>query len=178
MRRGLDLWRPIGLCLLVIALGHPMLSIGTEMPAVEPEPAAQTPFELRVHGNQLSLVADQASVKAILAAIGRQMQIEMIVHLREDRYVTATFTGLPVQEALKRLGLSAATVIAKDQHGVARMKKIVVLDKGVALQLSPSAPASPPANLGNRHAQDDAPPERTTVPLKLDIDPSQAPRQP
>jgi hypothetical protein len=132
---------------------------------------------LRARGNQLSLKAEQASVKAILDAIGRQMRIEMIVRLREDRPVTATFADLSLQEALKRLGLSAATVIEKDQQGAATVTKMVVLDKG-AEQLSPTAPVHSLADSGQRRAQDNSQQARAAMPLKLEIDPSQALRKP
>ena len=173
MRRYLRLWRLAVCAVLVAVLSHSGFLMGAEIGS---QPAASGPvglFELSVRDKQLTLVAEQASVKAILAAIGRQMRVEMIVRLRQDRRVTAAFTALPLQEALKRLGLSAETVIEKDPQGAEALTKIVVLDEGAA----PLSPASPAAKPSPRHAKDAAPP-RASIPLKLDIDPSKAPRKP
>ena len=174
MRGHLRLWRLAICAVLVAVLSHPGFLMGAEIRA---QPAASGPvelFELSVRDQQLTLVAEDASVKAILAAIGRQMRVEMIVRLRQDRRVTAAFTALPLQEALKRLGLSAATVTEKGPQGAEMLTKIVVLDKGAAASLSPVRPAVKPSQ---RHARDAAPP-RASMPLKLEIDPSKAPRKP
>jgi hypothetical protein len=134
---------------------------------------------LEVNDNRLSLKAEQASVKAILGAIERQMQIEMVVRLRQDRHVTVAFSALPLQDALKRLGLSAATVIEKDRQDLAVRTKIVVLDQGVATSVSPPAGGSSRERESPSLKVDAAPTALTgAAPFKLEIDPSNASQKP
>jgi hypothetical protein len=62
-----------------------------------------TPFQLTVQEGLLSLRAQEASLKEILEAIGRQLGIETVVQLPAEARVTTAFDHLSVAEALQTL---------------------------------------------------------------------------
>ena len=73
-----------------------------------PSPPA---FVLTVHERLLSLQARDASLKAILAQIGRELAIEVVVHIPADETITVTFDQLPIGEALKKLSPNYVYVV-------------------------------------------------------------------
>ncbi len=195
MRKYLSLWHLAVWSVLAVVLSPSTWLIGAEISLTSTSgAAAQTRFELQVRENRLSLKAEDASVAAILDTIGRHMQIDMVVRLREDWPVTTAFSALSLQDALKRLGVSAATMVEEDQQGAAVVTKVVVLDKGRTTGLSSSAPNKPSVGAAEHHTKRHLPRERgaasfkfevaptTTMtdaaPLKLTVDPSKAERQP
>ena len=185
MWRGLRFLRPIGWAVLAVTLSQPTLRFGVEpVRATSSGPMTPAPFKLKVDENQLSLKAAEASVKAILEAIGHQMQLDMVVRLRADWNVTVTFSALTLPDALKRLGVSAATIVAEDRPGGTAVTKILILDQGVATVPPSERLDRLAADRAERRVEEDATRERASVPLKIGaplrfvVDPSQALRKP
>jgi hypothetical protein len=115
-------------------------------------------FVLTVQAERLSLQARKASLHAILAQIGRELGVDVVVHLPADETVTVTFEQLPLGEALKKLSPNYAYVV-DTARGEKRLRKIMVFPKSEAL--TPQAPGLP--------AEARRPP-----PFQFEFDPSKA----
>jgi hypothetical protein len=119
------LWRVMLLSLIPLCLLQAPLW-GEEASKDVPSPQA---FVLTVHENLLSLHAREASLKAILAQIGREMAIDVVAHIPADEKITVEFDQLPVGEALKKLSRNY-TYVVDAARADRRITKIVVLAKG------------------------------------------------
>ena len=98
-------------------------------------------FVLTVHEQRLSLRAREASLTAILAQLGRELDIEVVTHIPADETITVTFDQLPVAEALKKLSPNYAYVVGT-ARGARSITKIIVLSKGDAtIRPTSSAPS-------------------------------------
>jgi hypothetical protein len=77
---------------------------GGEVANTSPEPSA-TPADmvLTVHEGVLSLRAQEASLKGLFEAIGRQLSIEVVARIPAEERITIAFDRLSLAEALKRL---------------------------------------------------------------------------
>jgi hypothetical protein len=125
-RRMLGLW-------LVVMLMPGALMAGE---VVHPSPGTSemsANVVLTVHEGLLSLRAQDASLKAIFEALGRQLSIEVVTHIPADERITIAFDQLSFMEALRRFRPSVNSLVleeaAKDR-GTTR--KLVVVSKRLA----------------------------------------------
>jgi hypothetical protein len=152
-------WRVMMLVGLVVAL-IPTALWGEDAATDGPAPPA---FVLTVQAQRLSLQAREASLHAILAQIGWELGVDVVVHLPEDEIITVTFEQLPLGEALKKLSPNYAYVV-DTARGDRRLRKIMVFPKGeTPTSQSPSPPATAPPTAAQR------PP-----PFQFEFDPSKA----
>ena len=153
------LWR----VMMLVALSGGLLPAvlwGEEASQDLPSPQA---FTLTVQAQRLSLQAHEASLKAILAQIGRELGIDVVVHLPADETITVTFDRLPVVEALKQLSPNYAYVV-DTARGDRSITKIIVLSPGESTT-RPLLPA-----LHQRRTHEMVRPQ----PFKFEFDPSKA----
>lgn len=147
------------LWLLAWMLVPSLLWAGEVQTATMPE--SKPHFVLKAEGDQLNLVATNASVKGILHEIGRQMNIPVATKM-PDRTVTTSFKGLSLVEALKHLDINAI-YFQRTEGEKKRITKIIALRRG--------------KSSGQRHqaaAKRQAPrPE----PFKFEFDPMQVKRK-
>jgi len=99
----------------------------------------QAPFTLTIENNLISLTARDASIKAILEALGRRMNIAVVAAIPPEEMITTEFTKLPLQDALKKLSENHAYVTDSAKE-TGRITKIMVTpgEKGVARAVSPA----------------------------------------
>ncbi len=150
-------WVWLGLLALVLFPG--LLWAGEAPAAAPPEPKPH--FILSAEGDRLSLKATNASVKGIVHAIGRQLNIPVATKM-PDRAVAASFNGLSVVEALKRLNVNAI-YFQRTEGGKKRITRIIALRRGQ------SASQRPRAKVKRR--------EPGSEPFKFEFDPMQVKRK-
>jgi hypothetical protein len=109
--------------------------------ATEPPPA----FVLTSQDQQVSLEARDASVKAIMEELGRQLHIEVKVSVGAEKTVQVTFAQLSVEEVLERLKAAADIdyfiAYQKDVRTQAeKISRIEIVAKGTGAMAQPPAP--------------------------------------
>jgi hypothetical protein len=87
---------------------------------------SQADFVLSVHGDLISLKAENASLKVVLEAIGQKMHIEVLGEIQEGETITTEFTKLPLAEALERLSPNYGYQM-RTEKGEQKISKILVL---------------------------------------------------
>ncbi len=112
--------------LLALVLAPSVLWAGGGPKTTEPEPKPH--FVLSAEGELVSLKATNASLKGIVRAIGRHMNIPVVMKM-PDRTVTASFKGLSVVEALKHLDVNAI-YFQRTEGEKKRITNIIALRRG------------------------------------------------
>ena len=128
---------------------------------LDSRPASRVPFILTVQDDLISLRANNASIKAIVEEIGRQMNIQVKSEIPAAAKVTLAFDRLPLPEVLRRLGkyVNYGYVERGEQEG-GQISAITIHSlKGEAFLTQPGAEVSR-----------QAPPAKA---LELEIDPRQ-----
>ena len=88
-------------------------------------------FRLRVTEGYVSLEAQEASVAKVFEEIGRQMGIEVDIHLGSEEKITIQLDRVPVEEALKRLAENVAIFYTKGpKEPTSRISKVGVYSRG------------------------------------------------
>jgi hypothetical protein len=82
-------------------------------------------FVLTVQDSLLSLRAQDASLKAILEAIGRELAIGVVAHMSAHKKITVQFDQLSLTDALQRLHTNYAYVMEGQ-----KVVKLIVLPSG------------------------------------------------
>lgn len=83
-------------------------------------------FELTVDEGRISLVAEDAPLREVLSELGRLAGTDFDVGAGVSHRISDAFTGLPMDEAVKRLVGSWAMVFEKDAQGHHRLIRCVV----------------------------------------------------
>jgi subtilisin family serine protease len=112
---GACLWGFSGLC----------LEASAESIALLKGPVEPGCFRLDYEDNRLSLKANDAPVGDVLAEIGHAAHIEVGVDSRVEGTVTATFQGLPLEEAIKAIAKNWGMVFVK-KNGTDHVIQVVV----------------------------------------------------
>lgn len=86
-------------------------------------------FVLSVENDGVSLQAQDAPLKAILAEIGQKMGIEVVGEIPPQEIITAEFHNLPLEQALHRLSPNYGYQV-NSKSGDTAITKIFVLPKG------------------------------------------------
>jgi hypothetical protein len=144
MTRGTRLrgqWRGGLLIVWLLATLAPGAWAGAEVAPPSPglsEPPAD--FILTAHEGRLSLRAQDASLKAIVEAIGRQLFIDVVTRIPADEQVTLAFEQLSLAEALKRLRPYVNYLVLEDAATTpGTIRQLIVVSKRLA-----GGPASRP----------------------------------
>jgi len=126
-----------------------------------PEPGATHPsdFVLTVQNSLLSLRAQEASLKAILEAIGRELAIGVVAHISAHEKITVQFDRLSLTDALQRLHTNYAYVMEGK-----KVVKLIVLPSGKERLREPESRR--PAEVSGKAAPQPAP-------FRFEFDPSQ-----
>ena len=151
------LWRVMILVLLPVCL----LPVTLWAEDASKDVLAPQAFVLTVHESGSRSSAREASLRAILAQIGRELAIEVVVHIPADETITVTFDHLPIVEALK----SSAPITSMwwTPQGRPRMGKIIV------------SPRERPPHAQPQHATRGAAHRGVTPePFTFEFDPSKA----
>jgi hypothetical protein len=166
-KKGLRRHQLLGVLILILILPAPLLASEAEKTPT-PQLAGNGEFTLRIHKNLISLKAQEASLRAILEEMGREMRIEVIGDVSEDEKISTEFTNLPMAEALQRLSSNYGYQIGSET-GKKKMTKIFVLPKGAGTGLSGQAVKESVKEPGKDPDKERPPgPE----PFKFEFDPS------
>ena len=94
--------------MFLVVLGLFVLSTTAEAKQENARQIAVPPseFVLAVEGDRISLKAEAASLEAILAAMEKQMGIEVLGEIPKRDPITTEFEGLSLAEAMQHLGLN------------------------------------------------------------------------
>lgn len=117
-------------------------------------------FKLSVDQGTLSLKATNAPLKAILAQIGQDTNIEVDAQVADDETVTDEFRDLLIDDALRRLAPNYAIITGQDDE---KITKIVIMPKGEAAGLTAETQQTP---------VDDGKAPQRSEPFKFEFDPS------
>lgn len=111
-------------------------------------------FVLTVDNSRLSLLAQEASLKAILGDIGQKMGIEVVGEISPQEMITAEFHNLPLEQALHRLSPNYGYQV-NSKSGDTAITKIFVLPKGRinGIAQSEPQPVGPQKNTGLPNAE-------------------------
>jgi len=128
----------VGMFLLV--LGLLVLSMPVEAKQGSPHPTGPpSELVLAVEGNRLSLKAQAASLDAVLSAMGKQMDMEILGENPKREAITTNFEGLSLAEAMQHLGLNYGYQL--DRAGeTPNTKKLFILPRRTQTALSQSQP--------------------------------------
>ena len=126
-------------------------------------PGLQPGFALTVQDELISLLAQDAPLKAIIEEIGRRMDIQVKVDIPDTATANIAFEQLPLQEALKRFGRYVNYgYVERWEQGKLRVSTITVHSLKVATHPGGPGPDS------SQDLQDKRPRAR----LEMTIDPS------
>jgi type II secretory pathway component GspD/PulD (secretin) len=128
--------------------GHP-----SEQSATPP-----SAFVLTVQDSLISLRAQDASLKAILEALGRELAIGVVAHISAHEKITVQFDQLTLTEALQRLHTNYAYVMEGQ-----KVVKLIVLPPGQERVRAPESKR--PAEASGKAAPQPAP-------FRFEFDPS------
>lgn len=119
-------------------------------------------FVLTVRGDLISLWAQEASLKAILEALGQELAIDVVARIPDVR-TTVAFDKLPLAEAMKRLHTNYAYLVDAGR-GEGTITKIIVLPQGEDTVLS-----RPEGSVSEKSRSKQSP---RLEPFKFEFDPS------
>jgi hypothetical protein len=126
--------RRVGLILVLlpaaVLLGPPVAVQPPRPPRIAGAPHGT--MRVTIHDGRLSLWAQEASLKAIFDAIGRQLAIDVVSRIPEDERVTLAFAPLPLAEALKRFRPYVNYVALEDAQAPGTVRKLIVVSKRAA----------------------------------------------
>jgi len=134
------------LCMaLILLLGH-----GAHGHAAEPRP------DMAIHQGRLSVQLQDAEIGDVLAAIGRQAGITIWGDPRPGTRVSTQFSGIPLDEGLRRLlrlaSLSSTMVYANSPTGATVLTAVHVFEEATGSAPPPPLAAEPPAE-GDREEE-------------------------
>jgi hypothetical protein len=139
---------------------------GGEVARTSPETSA-TPADvgLTVDAGVLSLQAQEASLKAIFDAIGRQLSIDVVTRIPADERITNAFEQLSLAEALKRFRPYVNYLTLEDsEKAPGTIRTLIVFSKRAA---------AVPSGATMRHGEALAPPEPRQSPAPTPTTPAQ-----
>jgi len=93
-------------------------------------------FVLAVEGDHISLKAEKASLEAILTAMGKQMNMEIIGEIPKHDPITTDFGGLSLAEAMHHLGLNYGYQL-NSSGDTSNTNKLFILPRRTQIALSP-----------------------------------------
>jgi len=109
---------------------------------------AESQLDITVHEGQLSVDLQDADVDDVLAAIGRQAGMTILGHPRPATRVSAQFTGILLDEGVRRLlrlaSLSSTMVYTHAPTGAVVLTAVYVFEEGPGPVLHPQVAAKPP----------------------------------
>ena len=118
---------------LVAALIPAELSAGEVAHTSQGTPATPAEVVLTVHEGVLSLWAQDASLRAIFDAIGRQLDIDVVARIPAEEQITIAFDQLSLVEALKRFRPYVNYIAIEDAtKAPGTIRKLIVFSKRVA----------------------------------------------
>lgn len=168
------MWRAAGWVLLVGFLGMVWLPPWLWAAEADVGTAPRLPagaFRLTVDGPLLSLQAHEASLRAVLEALGRQLDIEVVAHLSYDLTLTLAFDRLSLADALDRCRAYANIISVHDPSTTpATMRRMLVIP------IQTDDPTGTPAHRSHTEtSQPDARPPTVphAAPFRFDFDPGQ-----
>jgi hypothetical protein len=153
-----------------------------------PPVAAQTPrpppiagahhgtMHVMIHDGRLSLRAQEASLKAIFDAIGRQLSIDVVSRIPEDERITLAFAPLPLVEALKRFRPYVNYLVVEDAaKAPGTVRTLIVVSKRAAGGAPPPSQADGEGGVPGEQPPGDGPtsgdPGRPK-PFRFEFDPT------
>jgi hypothetical protein len=149
-----------GLLGLILGTGAWAQSPGPPAPDTHPRPAASG-LAVVVHQGRLSVDVQAADLGEVLAQIGRQANIRMAAGPSAGKQVTARFTGVALEDGLRRLlrlaSLSHSFLYARGPTGMVGLAEVRVW--GEAQDESPRPAASTEPGVQG-HAPHPGPPDR------------------
>ncbi len=121
--------------LLIFIFMLPLLVIptaifgGDEGKKAEEELERNTDFDLSIKGGNISLSANDASLKEILKEIGQRIKVEVVGNIPEGEKVSVEFDKLSIVEVLEKLVINYG-YITESEGGEKKITKIIVLPRG------------------------------------------------
>jgi hypothetical protein len=143
-----------------------------------PPPIAGAPhgaMRLTVLEGRLSLWAQEAPLKAIFDAIGRQLAIDVVSRIPEDERITLAFAPLPLAEALTRFRPYVHYMALEDAQEPGSVRQLIVVSKRAAGGPPPPSQADGEGMVPREQHPRDGPapgaPGRPT-PFRFEFDPA------
>ncbi len=127
--------RKIERLLLVFIFMLPLLVIPTAIfggdggKKAEEELERNTDFDLLIKDGNISLRANDASLKEILNEIGSKMKVEVVGYMPEGEKVSVKFDKLSIVKVLEKLGINYG-YIKDTEGGEEKIVKIIILPVG------------------------------------------------
>lgn len=111
----------LGLGMAALAFtGTGAVSLAIDSPPTDPN------MQVRVEGDRLTVKLKDASLKAVLAEIGRQGRIKVTIHGPLVKTISLEFRQLPLEEGLQRLLRDCGWIAVGHRDG--RLEQLVVAD--------------------------------------------------
>jgi hypothetical protein len=140
---GTVTWALVARCVGLILVLLPAAVLPGQPGAAQtphPPPIAGAPhgtMRVTVHEGRLSLWAQEAPLKAIFDAIGRQLAIDVVSRIPDDERITLAFAALPLAEALKRFRPYVNYLVVEDAaEAPGNIRKLIVVSKRATGMLS------------------------------------------
>jgi len=116
-------------------------------------------LEISVRGSGITLHAREAPLTEVLAAVGRQTGVKMVLQGDLSARITETFVGVPIDEALRRLARGRSVVLIYGGASVASSDAPLV-----EVWMTASATDRPAAAVVERHEGNEAGRRQQTSP--------------
>ena len=128
-------------------------------------------FRLTVNGHLVSLQAQEASLRALLEELGRQMGIEVVARLPREQTLTLAFDRLQIEEALERLRAYANIIYLQEStEAHAPIRRIIAIPR------QPGEQTGEPARSRRAEPSDTA--TSRPAPFQFTFDPAQHEKKP
>lgn len=128
-RMGLRIPQPFFLTCILLLLSFPVLGLG----ASGDSGTGSSSFVLKVKDNLLTLKANDIPLKEVLTEIVNQTGIHILIHGELEEVLSADFSGLPLDEGLRRLIKDSNYVFiyetGKGKGGEPPIKQVIIYSK-------------------------------------------------
>ena len=153
-------WSAAPAVLFAVYLAAPTVWGMDEAAAPPSPPVASDAYTLHVNTGLVSVQAREASLLAILQALGKQAGFVVTSNLTNDPRVTLDFTNQPLRQAVQRLteGTDAVAEFGEQPDG---LKRLILLSGDRAETLPEKAATPPPSERPDPKA-----------PFQFELDPS------
>jgi hypothetical protein len=151
--------RRVGLILVLlpaaVLLGRPGAAQTPHPPPIAGAPHGT--MRVITHDGRLSLWAQEAPLKAIFDAIGRQLSIDVMSRIPEDERITLAFDQLSLAEALKRFRPFVHYAALEDAKAPGTIRKLIVVSKRATGRPPPPSQADGEGVMPREHHPGDSP---------------------
>ena len=152
--------------LFLCVFSHSLIG-GEVVNQVPTDSMVNSSYVLNIRHERISLEATEASVKAIVEQIGRELEFQVDAYVTEDENVTTHFDSLDIEQAIKKLSDNYALF---HEEGSGKITRIAIYPIGEDPSKFLSKHITPDVNSGKEASESSQPTQ--PGPFKFEFDPN------